>query len=251
LHVYVRVHGKYFMMSSVFLSAEWRKLALVNYEVDPALLQSYLPHKTELDLWNSTCYVSLVGFMFLNTKLKGIKIPFHSDFEEVNLRFYVRHHDANTKEGKRGVVFIKEIVPKPALTFVANTIYKENYETMPMKHSWIEKDKELIAEYLWKSKRWNTLRIIADANAVSIGESSEEEFITEHYWGYTKISESKSSEYQVEHPHWNVYPVRNTFVDVDFEEVYDERFKILNRQKPKSVFLAEGSPIAVRSGRLI
>jgi uncharacterized protein YqjF (DUF2071 family) len=236
---------------NVFLSAEWRKLAIVNYEVDPSLLQSYLPYKTELDFWNGTCYVSLVGFMFLNTKLKGIKIPFHSDFEEVNLRFYVRYHDAGTKERKRGVVFIKEIVPKPALTFVANTIYKENYQTMPMRHSWTKKNNELNIEYSWKCTRWNTLRVIAEADAISIREGSEEEFITEHYWGYTKISDSKSSEYQVEHPRWDVYPVKDAFVDVDFGEVYNERFKMLINQKPKSVFLAEGSVINVRSGRVL
>ena len=59
-----------------FLRAEWRKLALANYAVDPALLQPMVPHKTELDLWNDTCYVSLVGFMFVNTRLLGIKVPF-------------------------------------------------------------------------------------------------------------------------------------------------------------------------------
>ena len=41
------------------------------------------------------CYVSLVGFMFKNTRLLNIPIPFHTDFEEVNLRFYVKHFDGN------------------------------------------------------------------------------------------------------------------------------------------------------------
>src|SRR5690606_42008242 len=119
-----------------FLSAEWRKLALGNYEVDPVLLKSYLPFGTELDFWNDTCYVSLVGFMFLNTRLLGISVPFHRNFEEVNLRFYVRYKEGN--EWKRGVVFIKEIVPKAAITLVANTIYGENYQTMKMAHLWEE-----------------------------------------------------------------------------------------------------------------
>jgi hypothetical protein len=121
-------------MASIFLRAEWRKLAMANYAVDPKLFAEFLPAKTEIDLWNETCYVSLVGFMFLETKIKGIKIPFHTNFEEVNLRFYVRYKDRG--EWKRGVVFIKEIVPKPALTFVANTVYGEKYETMPMGHRW-------------------------------------------------------------------------------------------------------------------
>jgi uncharacterized protein YqjF (DUF2071 family) len=146
-------------MSNIFLTAEWRKLAIVNYDVDPALLVPYLPYKTELDLWNGTCYVSLVGFMFLNTKLKGIRIPFHTNFEEVNLRFYVRYEDGDT--WKRGVVFIKEIVPKPALAFVANTIYRENYQSMRMKHTCTENSTELIVEYAWKLKDWNSMRVTA------------------------------------------------------------------------------------------
>src|SRR6478736_2670783 len=108
-------------MNSTFLTAEWRKLAIANYVVDPKLLLPYLPYKTELDTWNGKCYVSLVGFRFVNTRLKGIPIPFHIHFEEVNLRFYVRYKDESG--WKRGVTFIREIVPRPALTFIANNLY--------------------------------------------------------------------------------------------------------------------------------
>jgi uncharacterized protein YqjF (DUF2071 family) len=121
-------------MPTSFLQAEWRKLAMANYIVDPGLLSKYLPYKTEIDLHHGACYVSLVGFMFLNTRLKGCKIPFHINFQEVNLRFYVHYEDNG--EWKRGVVFIKEIVPRHALTLVANTMYNENYETMRMTHFW-------------------------------------------------------------------------------------------------------------------
>ena len=100
-----------------FLKAEWRKLILVNYEVDQKVLTPYLPAKTELDLHNGKCMVSLVGFKFVNTKMLGLKIPFHINFEEVNLRFYVKHKAGN--DWKRGVVFIKEIVPKRAISIVA------------------------------------------------------------------------------------------------------------------------------------
>src|SRR5215469_5590603 len=123
-------------MATTFLHAEWRKLLMLNYAVDADLLTPYLPAKTELDYWNNTCYVSLVGFMFLNTRLRNIPVPFHRNFEEVNLRFYVRYK--NKDDWKRGVVFIKEIVPRPALTFVAQKFYKENYVTMPMKHKWVD-----------------------------------------------------------------------------------------------------------------
>ena len=213
------------------------------------MLNKYLPRGTELDLWNETCYVSLVGFMFLNTKVKGVKIPFHINFEEVNLRFYVRYkHD---REWRRGVVFIKEIVSKPALTLVANAVYGENYETMPMSHSWTTADDNLTVVYKWKKGRWNSLKIITGNVSSLIKENSEEEFITEHYWGYTKVSDEKTSEYGVEHPRWEVYKTKDFFIDVDFGNIYGEEFDFLSSQKPESVFLAEGSEIKVKSGRQI
>jgi len=233
-----------------FLKAEWRKLAIANYEVSPSLLKKYLPYKTELDFWNETCYVSLVGFMFLNTKLLGIKIPFHTNFEEVNLRFYVRYKETN--EWKRGVVFIKEIVPKPALTIVANTVYGEHYQTMKMKHKWEESETERLVEYQWKCKNtWQTFRVSADINPSKISKRSEAEFITEHYWGYTKINEQKTFEYEVTHPKWEHYIVNNYQIDVDFKLNYGEEFEILNQAIPKSVMLAEGSTISVENKKEI
>lgn len=107
-----------------FLTAEWRKLAIINYEVNPEILEKYLPNGVELDFWDGKCLTSLVGFMFLNTQLLGISVPFHRNFEEVNLRFYVKKWE--NKQWKRGVVFIKEIVPKKALSIIANTFYKEH-----------------------------------------------------------------------------------------------------------------------------
>jgi len=233
-------------MSRTFLTAEWRKLAMANYEVDAHLLQPYLPHKTELDFWEGRCYVSLVGFMFLNTRLKGIKIPFHSHFEEVNLRFYVRYKDGD--QWKRGVVFIKEIVPRPALTWVANTIYKENYETMPMEHRWDTRDEAQQVEYRWKKQRWNSFCIQASVKAEAIAVGSEEEFITEHYWGYARINSQRTTQYEVIHPRWEVYPTIDYTVDVDFAGTYGLPFAMLNAEQPTSVFLAEGSEIAVMKG---
>ncbi len=237
------------MAISTFLAAEWRKLAIANYAVDKVLLEDFLPAGTELDIWQDTCYVSLVGFMFLNTKLKGFAIPCHANFEEVNLRFYVRYKDNGT--WKRGVVFIKEIVPRPALTLVANRIYYENYQTMPMSHHWALEGKSLDVEYRWRKKDWNSFRVNANAIATEIEEGSEEEFITEHYWGYTKISNSLTSQYEVQHPRWMVYQVDSYSIHVDFKDVYGERFSFLTQQKPKSVMLAEGSQIAVKAGTKI
>ena len=237
-------------MANTFLQAEWRKLLMANFLVDPELLLPYLPHKTELDLWDGSCYVSLVGFMFLNTKIKGIKVPFHTNFEEVNLRFYVRYLDRD--EWKRGTVFIKEIVPKPALTFVANMVYGEQYETLPMSHGWKTEGDVLTVEYSWKKNdRWNSMKVNSSLTQTDIASGSVEEFITEHYWGYTKITEELTSEYGVEHPVWKVYDIKNYFIVVDFGGNYGHQFGFLNHKKPEYVLLAEGSEIIVKGGRKI
>jgi uncharacterized protein len=233
------------MAHSAFLTAEWRKLAIANYLVDKNVLQKYLPYKTELDTWNGDCYVSLVGFMFLNTKLRGWRIPFHQNFEEVNLRFYVRYNDNGV--WKRGVTFIKEIVPKHALTFVANNIYKEKYETMPMKHTWLLNDNTIDVEYKWKKGNWHSFKIEANLPELPLVLNSKEEFITEHFWGYTHIGLNLCSEYEVQHPRWAVYDVVDYTIDVDFEKIYGKEFSFLNNINPKSVMLAEGSDIIVKS----
>jgi len=237
-------------MNSKFLTAEWRKLAIANYSVDPEILLPYLPYKTELDFWNDKCYVSLVGFRFINTKLRGLAIPFHRHFEEVNLRFYVRYKDSN--RWKRGVTFIKEIVPKRALTLIANSVYKERYITLPTKHSWITQEDLLTVSYHWKYRsEWNDLTMTATNAPIEIAANSEEEFITEHYWGYTQIDGNCSSEYAVEHPKWMIYPVRKSVINVSFDKLYGEQFQFLNALRPHSFILAEGSEICVRTIRKI
>jgi hypothetical protein len=238
------------MQKSVFLSAEWRKLAMANFAVDPEILKPFVPKHTELDLWNGNCYVSLVGFRFIDTRLKGIPIPFHRHFTEVNLRFYVRYLDG--KEWKRGVVFIQEIVPKPMLSFVARTVYGEPYVTLPMNYKWQEKETTLHVSYSWKKEGiWQSMAIEAAADAIAIEPDSEEAFITEHFWGYTARTNGTTSEYGVEHPMWSVYPIIAFSLDVDFGLVYGERFRFLNTCQPQSVLLAEGSEIIVRGGRTL
>ncbi|WP_236688507.1 YqjF family protein [Flavobacterium akiainvivens] len=235
------------MKKRTFLKAQWRKLLMVNYAVDPKVLKPYLPFETELDFWNNTCYVSVVGFMFVDTKMLGLRIPLHVNFEEINLRFYVKYK--HTDGYKRGVVFIKEIVPRPALTLVANTLYGENYETLPTRHTWTESNETLTVEYGWKKQgKWNTLNVVTNKTPVDITEGSEEEFITEHFWGYTQISNTVTSEYEVAHPRWQVYPVREHTVDIDFATVYGPDFAFLQNAKPLSVYLAEGSEIQVMQG---
>ncbi|WDF62986.1 YqjF family protein [Flavobacterium sp. KACC 22763] len=231
-----------------FLKAEWKNLALVNYEIDAEILEKYLPAGTEIDIWDNKCYVSLVGFMFKNTRVLGLKVPFHIDFEEVNLRFYVKRFE--NSEWKRGVVFIKEIVPKKAITFIANTLYQEHYETQKMRHEIIENHNTNTFIYQWKNdKEWNTIEIETKKDLSKIEIDSEAEFITEHYFGYTKIDKETTFEYEVTHPRWKQLEVLNHTIDIDFEKNYGNDFGFLQTQKPTSVLLAQGSKITVKNKR--
>jgi len=231
-------------MSKPFLTAEWRNLLMANYQIEPSILQKYLPCGTELDSFNNVHFISLVGFLFKNTRLKGLSIPFHRHFEEVNLRFYVRYKDDG--EWKRGVVFIKEIVPKCTISFIANIIYKEKYVSRRMKHSWEKNGNNLGIAYYWKvGSDWNYIKAVADLKTVSVKKDSEEEFITEHYWGYTFISNDCTGAYEVIHPKWNIHAVKSYEIKCSVKELYGDDFVNVLNQEPASVFLADGSLVKV------
>jgi len=231
-------------MSLVFLRAKWLNLIMVNYEIDPAILKPHIPAHTELDTYNGVHYVSLVGFLFKDTKLKGIPVPFHRTFEEINLRFYVRQKENN--KWKRGVVFLKEIVSLPAIALMANLIYKEHYETHKTQHYWNLKNDEWQVEYRWQlENEWNFIRVAADSSSHPIEEGTEEEFIAIQNWGYTRINNNQTGVYQVHHPNWLIHPVRHYQVKCDIEKMYGQTFVEPLSQAPRSVFLAEGSDISV------
>ncbi|MDP2388579.1 MAG: DUF2071 domain-containing protein [Bacteroidota bacterium] len=236
-------------MKKIFLKAEWNNLIMANYEVPQELLLPYLPEFTELDLFNGKCYVSLVGFMFENTKVLGVKIPFHINFEEVNLRFYVKHKHGD--EWRRGVVFIKEIVSKSAITFVANKLYSENYATHPMAHYTSTEGTNTTIGYVWECKQEvNEIKFVTNNKKRVLVAGSNEEFITEHYWGYSK-GKAHTVEYAVEHPPWNIFECIDHKVNCAFGNVYGKKFEFLEKQEPSSVFMAEGSEIIVRKGTKI
>jgi uncharacterized protein len=231
-------------MAAIFLTAEWRKLILANYPVDPACLRPLIPMRTELDTWEGEVFVSLVGFQFRRVRVRGLAIPFHMHFPEVNLRFYVRHKQDG--QWKRGVVFIREIVPLPAVTLIANTLFREQYMTLPMRYVESKAGDVLQAGYQWKYKgRWNHLAVDAKSVAGLLETDSQEEFITEHFWGYTRAGGGRTGEYQVAHPRWGIYPVADYQVDCDFGGLYGPAFAGLEGQAPQSVYLAEGSAIQV------
>ena len=233
----------------VFLTAEWRNLAMLNYEIEPAVLQPFVPVGTELDSWQGRTYVSLVGFQFLQTSVCGVPIPFHRDFEEVNLRFYVRR---KASEGwRRGVVFIKEIVPRAAIAFVANKFYNEPYVALPMTHQ-IEALNGTLksARYSWHfGGREQTLKVETRGTAQVLQEGSEAEFVTEHYWGYNVQRDGTTLEYQVKHPRWRIHKAAEASLDCDVAAFYGKQFFASLQSRPASAFRAEGSAVTVDQGK--
>lgn len=234
-----------------FLSAAWRHLLMLNYAVDPDLVRPFVPRGTELDAWDGTYFVSVVGFLMLDTRVLGVPVPWHRDFEEVNLRFYVRR--AEPGGWRRGVVFVKEIVPRRAIAAVARWRYGEPYDAMPMRHRVETTDGVLRAgstvAYEWRCRhRWNALCGTLTGAPAHPPPGSEPEFITEHYWGYTAQRDGGAIEYRVEHEPWRVWPVADAELDCDVAAVYGSRFVEPLAGPASSAFVAEGSPVVVHRG---
>jgi len=232
-------------MSKTFLTAEWRKLIMAQYEVSPETLAPWLPVGVQLDLYQGHCYVSLVGFLFEKVRVKRLAIPFHTHFEEVNLRFYVVRAEPDGTR-KRGVVFISEFVPRHAITLIANKLYEEPYATLSTRHTIANTPESLHVSYGWKHQNtWHTLAVDAEPHPQPIAPNSIEEFITEHYWGFTKRSNGTTSQYEVHHPRWQVYPIHHHAIQANLGILYGSAFEHLDATQPANILLAEGSAVSV------
>lgn len=237
-----------------FLTAAWRHLAMLNFEVDPDVLRPLVPAGTVLDDWQGRTFVSVVGFLFLNTRILGVGIPFHRDFEEVNLRFYVRRKVGD--DWRRAVVFVKEIVPRVAIALTARELYGENYVALRMRHH-IEADIEIaerpreVSYSWWFRGRENRLDLTVTGEPHEAAAGSEIEFITEHYWGYARRRDGRTTEYRVDHPRWKVCTASVSKLDCDVAGLYGNQFVEFLKAPPTSAFLADGSKVAVFGGNLL
>jgi uncharacterized protein YqjF (DUF2071 family) len=226
-----------------FLTANWRYLATLNYVVDPRIIAPLVPPGTEIDYENGETFVSVVGFLFLDTRLLGLPIPLHRDFEEVNLRFYVRKKSAGT--WRRGVVFVRELVPKRAIAVIARAFYGEPYLALPMNHEIEDVDLRVKVKYSWRrGSKWESLEMTASGEPQSIPAGSHAEFITEHYWGFTCVR-GGCSEYRVEHPRWKIWNAETFELRADVAALYGGQFADTLTAPPRSAFIAEGSPIEI------
>jgi uncharacterized protein YqjF (DUF2071 family) len=239
------------MKPHIFLTAEWRRLVLLNYEVDPAVLEPYIPQGLELDFWNNKTYVSVVGFAFQRARFFGMPVPFHGSFPEVNLRFYVKRE--LTAGERRGVVFLKEIVPRRGVAFVAHALYGEKFISLPMQMT-AEHDRHIRG--MARRVRYNW-RLGGEHYAIEAASNSPprhpepgslEEFIVEHYWAYS--GKSGCTEYEVEHPPWLIQDAQEASFIGDATALYGEEFAVVLARPPGSAFLADGSAVSVRRDSL-
>ena len=232
---------------SIFLTAEWNNLLMLNYVVDPALLERFVPSGTELDAFEGKTYLSLVGFQFNQTRMHRFAVPFHQAFEEVNLRFYVK------RSSRRGVVFIQEFVPRFAVAAIARYAFNENYSSTPMSHR-IEFNSEsgVTAEYAWGSEpNQCVMRIATEAESFLPLDSSLSQFITEHYWGYAAQPNGGPLEYEVQHARWPVRRAKRADFSGNAALFYGTEIAQVLKRSPDSAFLAEGSPVTVFKGTRI
>ncbi len=239
-----------------FLTAAWHDLIMVSWAVPPAHLAPFVADGTELDLWQGQALISIVAFDFRNTRVLGVPIPFHVRFPEVNLRFYVKRLGPDGA-WRRGVTFVQELVPRRAIAFVARTFYGEPYVARPMRRiaipdapiSSAHPEATRTVEYGWRRNgQWESIAGTTIGGPRRMEGGSIEEFIAEHYWGYTRREGRPTLEYRVVHPRWDISPLTDCRIDADLRTLYGPRFADVLTDVPVSRFLAAGSSVAVHYG---
>jgi uncharacterized protein YqjF (DUF2071 family) len=236
-----------------FLTARWLYLLMLNFEVPSELLHPLVPRGTDLDDFHGTVLASLVGFRFLDTRVLGVAISGYRDFNEVNLRFYVRRPQPDGS-WRRAVVFIKELVPRRAIALVARWWYNEPYSAVPMSHELTLDDPAGSGggrvAYRWQvNGRWHHVAARIAGPPVLPAPGSEAEFVTEHYWGYTAQRDGGTTEYRVTHPRWRAWTAEAAELECDIGAVYGASFVECLSARPCSAFVAEGSAVEVSHGR--
>ena len=230
-----------------FLTAEWRWLVILDFHVDAALLEPLVPRGTVLDLWNDRALVSVVGFRFLDTRLLGVPVPAHRDFDEVNLRFYVRR-ELSDGSVRRGVTFVRELVPLPAVALVARAAFNEPYIVRPMRSvaPAAPTDRPGRVHYAWQNPRgWSRLAATATGDPTKIDLATRAGFVTDRHWGYTRQRDGGTIEYQVTHRRWWAWQVEDVALEADIAATYGADWTSELSRPPVHALMADGSPVAV------
>lgn len=240
-----------------FLTASWTELLMLNFAVPGEVIARLAPQGTEPNFFDGQAYVSVVGFMFRDARFFGFGFPGHRRFEEVNLRYYVRREVGDSV--RRGVVFVREIAPRPLVAATARWIYNESYVTRRMRNSVHLAGNMLAAGdnvgYEWRTGRgakryWNRMagRVAAAPQRPTPGSLTE--FIVEHYWAYVHTRDGGTLEYRVAHRPWRVAPVEEVVWNCDLARSYEHTpLAEYLAAPPVLAFIADGSPVQVFRGR--
>lgn len=224
------------------LQAHWSHLCVLSYAVPPELLQPLTPRGLMLDTRDGQCFASLVAFDFENTRFKGMAWPFHRDFPEVNLRFYVRN-----KAGERGFCYVREFVPKRLVCWIARRLYHEPFERVPMTSDVHRKNAGLEVIHKFRHhERWQEIAVATTGAAPLLPtEDSWESYFLDQQWGFGTDEAGRPIRYRIAHPRWLVYSVEWADVRVNWAKTYGPAWKCLQETKPFSKILAEGSDVVV------
>ena len=223
-----------------FLTAEWRHVLGITYEAEAAVLEPYLPRGVELDRLEGAPRVSVVAFHFRRTRLRGLPIPLHVNFPEINLRTYVR------VGGERAVVFLREFVSRPAVSIIARVAYNEPYRTIRMRDELLHDPARGIGvRHRFGPRLANRLEAWAEPEGFAPEPASPGYWLTHHDLGVGAGRDGRARSYRVEHEVWRLHEIRELEVDVDFAALYGPRWCHLADARPSHVTFASGSAITI------
>jgi uncharacterized protein len=230
------------------ITCAWRDVLITTWAVDAALLEPYRPAGTTLDMWNGHGLLSIVGMRFLDLQVAGVAMPFHQDFEQINFRFYVRR---DTEEDRRGVVFLKQIVPSSSMALIATLLYNESFLTTATRYD-ITRAAQGWTLYEWMvAGRWNRVSAIRRGEPIMPGSDTIETFIKDRPWAYTRQADGSTVEFEAQHPVWPIYSTHEMLLDCDVVPLIGAPFVPVLSAQPLSTFVATGSDVTLHPGRSI
>jgi uncharacterized protein len=232
-------------MGLALLAGHVRFAVFTTYEVDRRVLEPLVPAGTELDPWQGRTFISLVAFEMTDSRLCGVPLPFARAYDQINLRFYVRRPLADGSR-RPGVVFLRELVPVPALVVGARLLYRERYERQPVSARVRPPDpaggRPGRAIYRWR--RHDQLHRLAVDFAAPLelpAEGTLERFLAERHWSYAAPADGHTREVRFDHPPWRVWQARAARLAPSTAASFGERFERALASEPASAFVAEGS----------
>ena len=229
-------------MGWALLEGQVHHAVFASFDVDPRALETLVPAGTELDTWEGRTLVSLVAFEMTDNRLLGLPLTFARSYDQINLRFYVRHRCDG--EVRSGVVFLKELLPVPALVAGARLLYRENYERQPVSARVRPPEQERAGRVVYRWRRHDQLHRLAVDFAPPLAlpeEGTLEHFLADRHWGYVSLADGSTREYRVDHTPWRIWPAQAARLSQATAASFGARFERWFARDPSSAFVAEGS----------